>query len=267
MEADTQVSQLEQALLQQAETLARELLQNAESARARMLAESAEKLKLAGEHEVLAAKVEAERLVRRQGQAAETRLAAELDRLRWALTESTLSEVKIAFRKLVQGETRYLGVLEASCVASRLAPYLANRASRLIKSPKLYIADSGLAAHLAGITRDDLGTDDPFWGALLETYAAQNLASILEADWPGARLAYWHVQGRHEVDFVVEVGRDTLAIEVKATARWDDRDLAGLRAFLGKTPRCRAAILAHGGTDAVKLGERLWAAPLSLLLS
>lgn len=118
MEADTQVSQLEQALLQQAGTLARELLQNAESTRARMLAESAEKLKLAGEHEVLGAKVEAERLVRRQGQAAETRLAAELDRLRWALTESALAEVKIAFRHMVQDETRYLDVLEAWLAAA-----------------------------------------------------------------------------------------------------------------------------------------------------
>lgn len=121
MEADAQVSQLEQALLQQATTLAREFLQNAESTRARMLAESADKLKLAGDHEVLAAKVEAERLVRRQGQAAETRLAAELDRLRWALTESALSEVKTAFRKLVKDETRYLGVLEAWLAAAAQA--------------------------------------------------------------------------------------------------------------------------------------------------
>jgi vacuolar-type H+-ATPase subunit E/Vma4 len=121
MEADAQVSQLEQALLQQAETLARELLQNAESARARMLAESADKLKLAGEHEVLAAKVDAERLVRRQGQAAETRLAAELDRLRWALTEATLAEVKTAFRQLVKDDTRYLGVLEAWLAAAAQA--------------------------------------------------------------------------------------------------------------------------------------------------
>lgn len=121
MQADAQVSQLEQALLQQAETLAREHLRNAESTRARILAESAEKLKLAGEHEVLAAKVEAERRVRRQGQAAETRLAAELDRLRWALTESTLSEVKTAFRRLVQDDARYLGVLEAWLAAAAQA--------------------------------------------------------------------------------------------------------------------------------------------------
>jgi len=113
MEADAQVSQLEQALMQQAETLAREQLQNAESARARILAESAEKLKLVGEREVLSAKVEAERLVRRHSQAAETRLAADLDRLRWALTEATLAGVKTAFRELVQDETRYLEVLES----------------------------------------------------------------------------------------------------------------------------------------------------------
>lgn len=113
MDADAQVSQLEQALQQQAESLAREQLQNAEATRARILAESAEKLKLAEEREVLAAKVEAERLVRRQTQAAETRLAAELDRLRWALTQATLAEVKTAFRKRVQDEARYRQTLEA----------------------------------------------------------------------------------------------------------------------------------------------------------
>lgn len=118
METDAQVSQLEQALMQQAESLAREQLQNAEAARVRILAESAEKLKLAGEREVLAAKVEAERQVRRQSQAAETRLAGELDRLRWALTEATLCGVKTAFRQLVQDEPRYLAVLEAWLAAA-----------------------------------------------------------------------------------------------------------------------------------------------------
>jgi V/A-type H+-transporting ATPase subunit E len=112
MDTESQVTQLEQALIQQAETLAREQMHNAESARARIFAESAEKLKLAQEREVLAAKVEAERQVRRQLQAAETRLAAELDRLRWALTEATLSGVRSAFQNLVHDEARYLAVQE-----------------------------------------------------------------------------------------------------------------------------------------------------------
>jgi vacuolar-type H+-ATPase subunit E/Vma4 len=121
METESQVSQLEQALIQQAQTLAREQLHNAESARARIHAESAEKLRLAEAREVLAAKVEAERLVRRHAQAAETRLAAELDRLRWALTEATLAGVKTAFTELVEDEARYFAVLESWLAAAAQA--------------------------------------------------------------------------------------------------------------------------------------------------
>jgi predicted AAA+ superfamily ATPase len=104
-------------------------------------------------------------------------------------------------------------------------------------------------------------------GALVETFVAQNLAAMVEAWWPGARLYYWHVQGRYEVDFVVEVGRECLAVEVKTASRWDDRDLGGLRAFLEATPRCRAAILAYNGETAVQLDSRLWAIPLTTVLS
>ena len=106
MEADNQVSQLEDALIHQAETLAREQRQNAESARDRILKEGADRLKLAADREALAARDEAERLVRRQVQAAEFRMAAELDRLRWALTEDILSGMQLAFRQLVDDDRR-----------------------------------------------------------------------------------------------------------------------------------------------------------------
>ncbi len=121
MDTDTQVTQLESALLRQAETLAREQRQNAEAVRTRILAESAEKLKLAEDREVLAAKAEAERMVRRQTQAAETRLASDLDRLRWALTEATLASVKQAFKALVNDQAAYLGVLEQWLAAAAQA--------------------------------------------------------------------------------------------------------------------------------------------------
>jgi len=121
MDTDTQVTQLESALLRQAETLAREQRQNAEVVRSRILAESVDKLKLAEEREVLSAKAEAERMVRRHTQAAETRLASDLDRLRWALTQASLSSVKLAFQKLVSDEAAYLGVLEQWLAAAAKA--------------------------------------------------------------------------------------------------------------------------------------------------
>ena len=163
--------------------------------------------------------------------------------------------------------SRYLSLLEASFIMRRVSPYLKNRASRLIKSPKLYMSDSGLACYLAGIDRIESDSIEPLMGAMYETYAAQNLASLIQARWRGARLYFWTVQGRYEVDFIIEAGRHCMALEVKSGARWQERDLAGVKAFLSATPQCRAAVLAHNGSDVVRLGEKLWALPLSVVLS
>jgi hypothetical protein len=161
---------------------------------------------------------------------------------------------------------RYLDLLELSFVIRRLPPYLSNRTSRLVKAPKLYFADSGLAAHVAGVRGGTLPADDPLHGPLLETWFAQNLAALVDDALPGATLAYWHEQGRHEVDFVIDLGRECLAIEVKRATRWNDDDLSGLRAFLDRTPHCRMAVLAYGGTSITPLGPKLWALPMGLVL-
>ncbi len=157
---------------------------------------------------------------------------------------------------------RYLGLLEASFVIDRLPPYLANPTSRLIKSPKLYVTDSGLAHFLAGSPT----LEGPLRGALVETWVAQNLRAILAAHQPRARLHYWNVQGRHEVDFVIDEGASCVAIEVKSGSRWGERDLSGLKAFVARNDTCRAGVLAHAGSRWVSLGDRLWAVPLAGLL-
>ncbi|MBL7175810.1 MAG: ATP-binding protein [Desulfobacteraceae bacterium] len=163
--------------------------------------------------------------------------------------------------------SRYLSLFEASFLITRIHPYLGNRSSRLIKSPKLYLSDTGLACHLAGLDTSASIRDDPLFGALFESYVAQNLLSILNSRWQNATLYFWSVQGRNEVDFVIEAGRSCIALELKSASRWQERDLAGLNAFLKVTPHCKAAILCHNGADAVKLGEKLWALPIDLILS
>jgi predicted AAA+ superfamily ATPase len=163
--------------------------------------------------------------------------------------------------------SRYLSLLATSFILRRLSPYLGNKASRLIKSAKIYFTDSGLACFLAGIDRVESNSIEPLMGPMYETFVAQNLSGLVQARWRGTRLYFWTVQGRYEVDFIIEAGRRCLALEVKSGARWQDKDLAGLKAFLSATPHCQAAILARNGFDAVQLGDKLWALPLSLLLS
>ncbi len=166
-----------------------------------------------------------------------------------------------------QTTRRYLDLLETSFLVSPLSPYLGNRASRLVKSPKLYWSDSGLAGSVAGIGSLAPGIDEPLRGAMLETHVLQNLQALLQAWRPRATVHYWHVQGRHEVDFVIEDGRTVTAIEVKAASRVERSDLKGIQAFLAATPACRTAVLAYQGEQVVPLGDRIWAIPLGLLLS
>ncbi|NJD68200.1 MAG: hypothetical protein C3F12_03135 [Candidatus Methylomirabilota bacterium] len=163
--------------------------------------------------------------------------------------------------------SRYLALLEASFVVHRIPPYLRNPASRLIRSSKVYMCDSGLACYLAGIKGPDRDLQEILRGPMLETYVAQNLSAIMATKWPEASLCFWSIQGRYEVDFIVEAGTRCLAIEVKGATRWDDKDLSGLRAFIAATPQCVAGILAYNGEQAVRLGEKLWAIPLGTILS
>ncbi len=151
MEADAQVTQLEQALIRQAESLAREQRDRAESGKARILNDASERIRLAEKREVLAAKSEAERMVRRQTQAAETRLAADLDRLRWALTGVTLSGVQMAFKKLVDDDERYRAVLEQwlATAARELPPGDLVAEVRPIDQPRLIMAWEGIKARAA----------------------------------------------------------------------------------------------------------------------
>ena len=163
--------------------------------------------------------------------------------------------------------SRYLSLLETSFVIYRILPYLMNRATRLIKSPKMYISDSGIGCYLAGVREFTVEHEEPLKGAMFETYVAQNLAGLIGSTWPQSKLYFWNVQGRHEVDFVIEESGKCIAIEIKSGARWSESDLSGLRAFLLSTPHCIAGILAYNGSDAVRLGERLWAVPLGLILA
>jgi predicted AAA+ superfamily ATPase len=146
-----------------------------------------------------------------------------------------------------------------------MAPYLRNPASRLIKSPKFYMSDAGLTCYLAEI--ENLTPDNPLRGAMVETYIAQNLMSILHSTWPRANIYFWNIQGRYEVDFVIESGNQCIAVEIKAAAQWGRNDLAGLKSFIAATPHCIAGILAYNGNTPACLGEKLWAIPFSLLLT
>ena len=112
---------------------------------------------------------------------------------------------------------RWLDILEATGQILLLPPFYENFGKRLVKSPKLYVADSGLACHLLGIDTKAEFAKSPFRGALFEGLVASELVKQQAND--GARREVWWFRDQQglEVDFVVPTkGGGLRLLEAKA---------------------------------------------------
>ena len=122
----------------------------------------------------------------------------------------------------------YVTVLERLFLVRRLPAWHRNTAKRLIRSPKVHLLDSGLAATLADLTGADWLNNRDRMGHLLESFVVQQLTA--QAAWTDPDLRFWHYRDkdRVEVDVVITRGRKTWGIEVKAAASVTSRDWRGL---------------------------------------
>ena len=111
----------------------------------------------------------------------------------------------------------WLSILESSYILYQLPPFFNNFNKRLVKSPKLYFYDTGLASFLLGIKSADILVKSDFKGALFENliineYMKQNLHNNLYHDF-----YYWRDSNGHEVDLLVSNQTAYDIIEIKAT--------------------------------------------------
>lgn len=149
---------------------------------------------------------------------------------------------------------RYLNLLETSHLLVRLPAYANNRTKRLIKSPKLYWGDTGLALHLAGGKAPD--------GPHLENLVLHDLLAWRDARLERADVFYWRTAVGEEVDLVLEAGGRLLPIEIKASGRPRLSDAVHLRSFRQQYPRkARAALLLHTGATIEWLAPDVLAVP------
>ena len=149
---------------------------------------------------------------------------------------------------------RWLNLLETSYLLVRLPAYAVNRTKRLIKAPKIYWGDTGLALHLAEAEEAD--------GAHLENLVLHDLLAWRDARVERAELGYWRTSIGEEVDFVIEAGGKLLPIEVKSTTRPRLSDATHLRTFrteYGK--KARAGLLLHAGSTLEWLAPDVLAVP------
>ncbi len=107
---------------------------------------------------------------------------------------------------------RYLSTMVDAMVVRKLEPYLTNGGKRLVKSPKVYVRDSGLVHALLGIDSLDTLQGHPIVGASWEGFVIEQVAAMVPE---GAVLTHYRTATGNEIDLVVDVGGRRFAIEIK----------------------------------------------------
>jgi predicted AAA+ superfamily ATPase len=154
----------------------------------------------------------------------------------------------------------YVTLLERVFLLEELPPWHSNRISRLVKTPKLHMGDTGITCVLLGLEGAALRKDRTTFGQVLESFVFQELRR--EASWHEDEIRFHYFR-----DIVVERGgRELAGVEVKAAATVTAADFRGLRRLgdaAGK--RFAAGVVLYDGEMSATFGDRLFAVPIRAL--
>lgn len=163
--------------------------------------------------------------------------------------------------------TRHFRLLEATFLLLRLRPWSSNLGKRLVKSPKVYLGDTGLASSLLGRTSIDDLDHGPTRGALLENFIVTELSKQTGWSETAAQLFHYRTQSGQEVDVLLEAPNGRLAgVEVKASSSIASSDFDGLRHLREAVgDKFARGVLLYGGSEVLMFERDLIAAPVSTL--
>ena len=177
-----------------------------------------------------------------------------------------LSDIARDLGVAVNTAKAWLSVLEATYQVFLLRPYHANVGKRLVKTPKVYMADVGLLCYLTGTRTARQAREGPLAGAIFETAVVAEVVRTLTHRGREPRVHFWRTSAGSELDLLIEESDRLVPIEAKASATPRPAMAAGIAAFrrdLGA--RADRGYVIHGGDVVLPLGPDATAWPLGRL--
>lgn len=165
---------------------------------------------------------------------------------------------------------RYLRLLELLFLVRQVPAWSKSLTQQVLKKPKLWIPDSGLACQLTGYGEDRFLADETQMpGSLFENFVASEI--LKQASWLEQRIDLHHFRtaGGREVDIVAEADDGSVVgIEVKLSATPRASDFSGLEHLRDRLgANFKAGVVVNTGAETLPFGERLWAVPVAALWS
>ncbi len=156
-----------------------------------------------------------------------------------------LNKAELARDVAISGSTsgEWLTLLERGGIVTLLEPWFSNRGKSLVKTPKLYFRDTGLAAFLMGIRTGDELLASPLVGGLWETFICGELRQALARSASARQLHFWRDRTK-EADFLLHAGGQFAIADAKWTELPTTSDAARLGRIRDALPAGRVARMA-----------------------
>ena len=123
----------------------------------------------------------------------------------------------------------WLSILQSSYIIFLLPPYHKTYNKRVVKTPKLYFLDTGLACSLLGIRQENEITNSHFRGALFENFILLEILKQKYNNGSAANLYYWKENNGLEIDILIDTGKKIIPIEIKMSETFTDGYIKNIR--------------------------------------
>ncbi len=160
---------------------------------------------------------------------------------------------------------RYLDILEGHFLIRRLPPWYSNVGKRLVKSPKVYVRDSGLLHYLLGIRNDRNLLESPRRGASWEGCIAEQIIALEKLRYVGSQFWFYRTRAGAEIDLVVERGGQRIGYEFKCASSVGRSGASGLNTGLTDGVITRGGVV-YSGPHRYPLTDQIEAIPAEILL-
>ena len=154
----------------------------------------------------------------------------------------------------------WLSVLKASYVVFELPPFFQNIRKRVVKSPKIYFTDVGLAAFLLGIHTEELAVRDPLRGSLYENLVITDIVKGALNRGIRPEIYFFRDSRGNEVDLLIKEQGMLIPVEIKSAATFSSDFLKGIEKFkaLGRSDTAAGNVLYNGEQEFNVRGIRIF---------
>lgn len=160
----------------------------------------------------------------------------------------------------------YLSILEQTFQVKVLRPYFENIGKQFVKSPKLYLNDTGVMSYFLKITTQQSFEESLYKGALVETLVCNELMKHLSFTEITTDIYHYRTNDKKEIDFILKRDDHIIAIEVKASMSVGKEDFKHIRDFQKNSKNHVIGIVFYMGENVLSYGEDCLAVPVNLFI-